>query len=75
VIIVALTLTVAAVNAIEPLILKGIFDELTSGQRVRILRVTELWSRVAQFHPSGQDASFGSGGEFFRFGCATRRAA
>jgi ATP-binding cassette subfamily B protein len=37
VMIVGLMLTVAALNAIEPLILKGMFDELTAEQRWRIL--------------------------------------
>src|SRR4051794_22381800 len=36
-IIVALMLTVAAVNAIEPLIIKAVFDELTAGQREHFL--------------------------------------
>jgi ATP-binding cassette subfamily B protein len=36
-IIVALMLTVAAVNAIEPLIIKTVFDELTGGQRQNFL--------------------------------------
>jgi ATP-binding cassette, subfamily B, bacterial len=36
-VIIGLTLTVAALNAIEPLILKAIFDELTADQRWRIL--------------------------------------
>lgn len=38
-IIVALTLTVAAVNAIEPLILKSVFDELSAQQGGRMLVV------------------------------------
>jgi ATP-binding cassette subfamily B protein len=36
-VIIALTLTVAAVNAVEPLIIKAVFDELAAGQRLRIL--------------------------------------
>jgi ATP-binding cassette subfamily B protein len=41
-IIIALTLTAAGLSAIEPLILKGIFDELTAGQHLRVLVLSIL---------------------------------